>query len=144
VIACDGLNSRMRTRYADTIQPDIDTRQCRFVWLGTKKKFDAFTFAFEETEHGWFQAHMLPVRRRHLDLHRRDAGDVWRAAGLDDMSQEEGDRLLRALFANHLDGHALMSNAAHLRGSAMWIKFPRIVCESGCTGTIDGAAYPWC
>src|SRR5690606_40154817 len=53
----DGLNSRIRTRYAATYQPDIDLRQCRFVWLGTKKKFDAFTFAFEQTEHGWFQAH---------------------------------------------------------------------------------------
>ncbi len=55
VIASDGLNSRIRTRYADVYQPDIDTRQCRFVWLGTKKTFDAFTFAFEQTEHGWFQ-----------------------------------------------------------------------------------------
>ncbi|MET0857098.1 MAG: FAD-dependent monooxygenase, partial [Telluria sp.] len=26
VIACDGLNSRIRTRYADTYQPDIDNR----------------------------------------------------------------------------------------------------------------------
>jgi anthraniloyl-CoA monooxygenase len=43
VIASDGLNSRIRTRYADVYQPDIDNRQCRFVWLGTKKKFDAFT-----------------------------------------------------------------------------------------------------
>ena len=58
VIACDGLNSRIRTRYADVFQPDIDNRQCRFVWLGTHKTFDAFTFAFEQTEHGWFQAHV--------------------------------------------------------------------------------------
>ena len=57
VIASDGLNSRIRTRYADTFRPDIDMRDCRFVWLGTHKLFDAFTFAFEETEHGWFQAH---------------------------------------------------------------------------------------
>ena len=57
VIASDGLNSRVRTRYAATYQPDIDLRRCRFVWLGTHKLFEAFTFAFEETEHGWFQAH---------------------------------------------------------------------------------------
>src|SRR3546814_417849 len=57
VIAADGLNSRVRSRYADTYKPDIDTRQCRFVWLGTKQTFDAFTFAFVQTEHGWFQAH---------------------------------------------------------------------------------------
>src|SRR5690606_25797805 len=57
VIASDGLNSRIRTRYADTFNPDIDVRDCRFVWLGTEQTFDAFTFAFVETEHGWFQAH---------------------------------------------------------------------------------------
>ena len=50
VIAADGLNSRIRSKYADTFQPDIDLRRCRFVWLGTKKLFDAFTFAFEKTE----------------------------------------------------------------------------------------------
>ncbi len=43
-------------KYAATFQPDIDVRRCRFVWLGTHKLFEAFTFAFEETEHGWFQA----------------------------------------------------------------------------------------
>ena len=47
VIASDGLNSRIRTRYASTFEPDIDTRLCRFVWLGTHKTFDAFTFAFK-------------------------------------------------------------------------------------------------
>ena len=57
IIASDGLNSRIRGKYAGTYQPDIDLRDCRFVWLGTHKKFEAFTFAFEETEHGWFQAH---------------------------------------------------------------------------------------
>jgi anthraniloyl-CoA monooxygenase len=57
VIAADGSNSRTRTRYADAFRPDVDLRQCRFVWLGTKKRFDAFTFAFEETPFGWFQAH---------------------------------------------------------------------------------------
>ena len=57
VIASDGLNSRVRTRYADTFKPDVQLRACRFVWLGTHQRFDAFTFAFEQTEHGWFAAH---------------------------------------------------------------------------------------
>ena len=49
VIASDGLNSRIRTKYAATYQPDIDMRNCRFVWLGTHKLFETFTFAFEKT-----------------------------------------------------------------------------------------------
>ncbi|MDQ6882312.1 MAG: bifunctional salicylyl-CoA 5-hydroxylase/oxidoreductase, partial [Pseudomonadota bacterium] len=57
VIASDGLNSRIRGLHSRTFQPDIDLRQCRFVWLGTRRKFDAFTFALEETPWGWFQAH---------------------------------------------------------------------------------------
>ena len=73
VIACDGLNSRIRTRYAATFQPDVDLRRCRFVWLGTKKLFDAFTFAFERDRARLVPGARLPVRRRHLDLHRRDA-----------------------------------------------------------------------
>ena len=52
VIASDGLNSRIRTRYTATYQPDVELRHCRLVWLGTHKTFDAFTFAFEQTEHG--------------------------------------------------------------------------------------------
>ena len=58
VIASDGLNSRIRARYEPTYRPMIEARQCRFVWLGTTRKFDAFTFDFQETEHGWFQAHI--------------------------------------------------------------------------------------
>src|SRR3569832_18232 len=50
IIASDGANSAIRQKYAATYQPDIDLRDCRFVWLGTKKRFDAFTFAFEQTE----------------------------------------------------------------------------------------------
>ncbi|MBY0368756.1 MAG: FAD-dependent monooxygenase, partial [Burkholderiaceae bacterium] len=49
IIAADGLNSRIRQKYAATYQPDIDLRRCRFVWLGTTKLFDAFTFDFQKT-----------------------------------------------------------------------------------------------
>jgi len=129
VIACDGLNSRIRTRYADTYRPDIDTRHCRFVWLGTKKKFEAFTFAFEQTEHGWFQAHAYQYDGDTSTFIVEAPEQVWRAAGLEDMSQEESVAFCEKLFANYLDGNALMSNSSHLRGSAMWIKFPRIVCQ---------------
>jgi len=128
VIASDGLNSRIRTRYADSYQPNIEARQCRFVWLGTKKKFDAFTFAFKETPHGWFQAHIYQYDGDTSTFIVEAPETVWRAAGLEDMSQEQGIAFCEQLFADQLDGHALMSNAPHLRGSNMWIKFPRIVC----------------
>ncbi|MFL6658713.1 MAG: bifunctional salicylyl-CoA 5-hydroxylase/oxidoreductase [Massilia sp.] len=129
VIASDGLNSRIRKRYEATYQPQIEARHCRFVWLGTRKKFDAFTFAFKETEHGWFQAHIYQYDGDTSTFIVETPEEVWRASGLDAMSQEEGIAFCERLFADQLDGHALMSNASHLRGSAMWITFPRVVCE---------------
>lgn len=130
VIASDGLNSRIRTRYAGTFQPDIDTRRCRFVWLGTKKTFDAFTFAFEQTEHGWFQAHAYKFDADTSTFIVETPEEVWQAHGIEHMSQEDGVAFCERLFARHLDGHALISNAKHLRGSANWIRFPRVICQT--------------
>lgn len=129
IIAADGLNSRIRTRYAATYQPDIDLRLCRFVWLGTRKLFEAFTFAFEETEHGWFQAHAYRFDENTSTFIVETREDTWLAAGLDRMEKEEAIAFCERLFAKHLDGHPLISNAAHLRGSAQWIRFPRVVCQ---------------
>ena len=58
VVGADGVNSRVRAAHADVFKPDIDMRACKFIWLGTHQKFDdAFTFIFEETEHGWMWVH---------------------------------------------------------------------------------------
>jgi anthraniloyl-CoA monooxygenase len=130
IIASDGLNSRIRARYAATYQPDIDLRECRFVWLGTHKRFEAFTFAFEETEHGWFQAHAYQFDGDTSTFIVETPEAVWQKAGLDRMSKEESIAYCERLFAKYLDGQPLMSNAAHLRGSAQWIRFPRVVCRT--------------
>ena len=130
VIASDGINSPVRTRYADTFQPDIDTRRCRFVWLGTTKVFDAFTFAFVQTEHGWFQAHAYRFEDGLSTFIIETPEETWQAAGIGDMSQEEGIAYCEQLFAPWLDGHKLISNATHLRGAAIWIRFPRVICDT--------------
>ncbi|CDS53447.1 probable bifunctional hydroxylase/oxidoreductase [Polaromonas sp. CG9_12] len=128
VIASDGLNSRIRSRYAATYQPDVELRNCRFVWLGTHKTFDAFTFAFEQTEHGWFAAHAYPFDATTSTFIVETPEAVWKAHGLDQMSQQDGIAFCERLFAQYLDGNPLMNNATHVRGSAIWIRFPRVVC----------------
>ncbi|WP_298928097.1 bifunctional salicylyl-CoA 5-hydroxylase/oxidoreductase [uncultured Ramlibacter sp.] len=130
IIACDGLNSRIRSKYAASYQPDVDLRQCRFVWLGTHKKFDAFTFALEETEHGWFQAHAYQFDADTSTFIVEAPEEVWRKAGLESMEKEDAIAWCEKLFASTLDGHKLMSNASHLRGSAQWIRFPRVICKT--------------
>ncbi|MBC7380607.1 MAG: bifunctional salicylyl-CoA 5-hydroxylase/oxidoreductase, partial [Burkholderiaceae bacterium] len=130
VIASDGLNSRIRNRYAAQYQPDVDLRECRFVWLGTHRTFDAFTFAFEETEHGWFQAHAYKFDDNTSTFIVETPEAVWKAHGLDTMPQEEAIAFCERLFASYLGGHKLISNATHLRGSAIWIRFPRVMCKT--------------
>ncbi|MFN3565340.1 MAG: bifunctional salicylyl-CoA 5-hydroxylase/oxidoreductase [Burkholderiaceae bacterium] len=143
VIAADGINSRIRARYAEAFRPDVDTRRCRFVWLGTKKLFSAFTFAFEKTEHGWFQAHAYQYDGDTSTFIVETPEENWKRAGIDRMSQDEGIAFCEQLFAKYLDGHRLMSNAAHLRGSAIWIRFPRVVCASWVRwNDIDGRRVP--
>jgi len=130
IIAADGINSRIRERYAASFRPDTDLRLCRYVWLGTPRRFDAFTFAFAETEHGWFQAHAYQFDDTTSTFIVETPQDVWERAGLGAMSAEASIDFCAGLFADQLDGAPLLSNAKHLRGSAQWIRFPRITCAS--------------
>ncbi|MCB2135870.1 MAG: bifunctional salicylyl-CoA 5-hydroxylase/oxidoreductase [Rhodobacteraceae bacterium] len=129
VVASDGLNSRTRTEFAEAFRPDIDTRLCQFVWLGTKQTFgDAFTFIFEETAKGWVWAHAYQFDADTATFIVECSQKTFDAWGFGAMSQEESIAACESIFKDHLGGNALMTNARHIRGSA-WIRFPRVLCE---------------
>ncbi|RVT83314.1 bifunctional salicylyl-CoA 5-hydroxylase/oxidoreductase [Rhodobacteraceae bacterium CCMM004] len=129
VVASDGLNSKTRTEFKDTFRPDIDLRRCPFVWLGTHQKFDdAFTFIFEKTDRGWVWAHAYQFDDDTATFIVECSQATYDAWGFGEMSKEDSVAACEAIFADHLGGHSLMSNAAHIRGSA-WIRFPRVLCE---------------
>jgi anthraniloyl-CoA monooxygenase len=129
VLGADGLNSRARAAFAEAFAPDIDVRRCKFVWLGTRQKFDdAFTFIFEATEHGWVWAHAYQFEPETATFIVECSEETWRRFGFADMTREQSIAACEDIFASHLGGHELMSNAAHLRGSA-WINFPRVLCQ---------------
>ncbi len=130
VVACDGINSLVRTEYETVFRPDVDMRLCKFIWLGTHQKFDdAFTFIFEHTEHGWMWAHAYQFDDDTATVIVECTQQTWDAWGFEQMSKEETVATCERVFAAHLDGNALMSNASHLRGSAVWMNFPRVICE---------------
>ena len=130
VVGCDGINSLVRSEYADVFKPDIDTRRCKFIWLGTHQKFDdAFTFIFEKTEHGWVWAHVYQFDDNTATFIVETLPETWEKLGFAEMSKEDSVETCRKIFERHLGGHELMSNAEHLRGSAVWIQFPRVICE---------------
>ena len=136
VIASDGANSRFRDAQADAFGVDIDGRKNKFVWLGTDKVFDAFTFAFEETEHGWIWAHAYRFAPDASTFIVECSEETWARFGFDKMSQDESIAACEKLFAKYLDGHRLQSNATHLVGSAAWLNFRRIKCERWNAGNV--------
>ena len=129
VVAADGLNSKTRQHYADVFKPEIDERLCPFVWLGTTQKFaDAFTFIFEETEHGWVWAHAYQFDDNTATFIVECSQQTFDARGFGEMTQQRSIEVCQEIFKDYLDGHPLLTNAHHIRGSA-WIKFPRVLCE---------------
>ena len=128
IIASDGINSRIRGRYEAVFKPDVVARPNRYIWLGTHKLYDAFTFLFEKTEHGWFQAHIYKFDDATTTFIVECPEHVWLAHGLDQADQAQSIAFCEQLFANNLQGAKLMTNARHLRGSA-WLNFQRVKCE---------------
>jgi anthraniloyl-CoA monooxygenase len=135
IVAADGLNSRVRNQNPEVFGVDIDVRTNKYIWLGTKQSFDAFTFAFVETPHGWIWAHAYQFEPGASTFIVECSEATWRGLGFDAMDHDQTCRAAEGLFADWLGGHPLMSNARHLRGSA-WLNFPRVACSNWRDGKV--------
>ena len=135
VIASDGINSRIRSAFAQHFRPNLDTRKCRFVWLGTTLPLDAFTFIFEQTEHGWFTVHAYRFDEQTSTFIVECREETWLAHGLDRAETAQTLAFCERLFAPYLRGHKLMANSAHLRGRD-WINFTRVSNEHWTYGNL--------
>jgi anthraniloyl-CoA monooxygenase len=135
IVACDGINSKLRNRYAAVFEPQLAVRPNRFIWLGTEKNFDAFTFDFRRTEHGWFQAHIYKFDATTSTFIVETTEPTLAAHGLDCADPETSIAFCEDLFREVLGGAKLLSNARHLRDTA-WLNFKRLVCRrwSHCNG----------
>jgi anthraniloyl-CoA monooxygenase len=127
--AADGANSRLRDRYAEHFGVDVQVRRNKFFWFGTRKVFEAFTFAFEQTEAGWIWAHAYRFSDQLSTFIVEMDPETWAGLGFDAMDQPDAIAHCERIFARYLDGHPLMSNATHLPGPQAWLNFRRIVCS---------------
>ncbi len=127
IIASDGIGSKIRERYKDAFQPDLIVRPNRYIWFGTHKLYDAFTFDFQRTEHGWFQAHIYKFDATTSTFIVETTEETYLAHGLDKLDQEGSIAFGEKLFAEVLGGAKLLTNSRHLRGSA-WLNFNRLIC----------------
>jgi anthraniloyl-CoA monooxygenase len=127
IIASDGVGSKIRERYKDIFQPDMIVRPNRYIWFGTQKLFDAFTFDFQRTEHGWFQAHIYKFDATTSTFIVETTEETFLKHGLDKLDQDGSIAFSEGIFKDVLQGAKLMTNSRHLRGSA-WLNFSRLIC----------------
>ncbi|MER5943528.1 bifunctional salicylyl-CoA 5-hydroxylase/oxidoreductase [Streptomyces sp. NPDC001928] len=129
VVASDGVRSAARTTYADSFQPDLDERHCRYMWLATDKVFEAFTFIVAECDFGTVQVHAYPFDATRSTFIVEIDEDSWRRAGFAEYadrdhppgaSDEDSIRLCQEILADHLDGHRLIPN------NSKWIRFTTV------------------
>ncbi|MGA5140761.1 FAD-dependent monooxygenase [Streptomyces azureus] len=119
VVAADGVRSALRTRHAAHFGTEVTAGRNPYVWLGTTKVFDAFTFAFVETDHGWIWCYGYGYGPDRSTCVIECAPETWTGLGLDRASEDGGRALLEKLFAGVLDGHPLLGRS----GGTPWQTF---------------------
>ncbi|MFE6280847.1 FAD-dependent monooxygenase [Streptomyces sp. NPDC057877] len=118
VVAGDGVRSALRTRHADHFGTRLTAGRNRYIWLGTTKVFDAFTFAFTETAHGWIWCYGYGYGPDRSTCVVECAPETLTGLGLDRADEADGLALLEDLFADALDGHRLIA-----RPATRWLTF---------------------
>jgi anthraniloyl-CoA monooxygenase len=128
VVAADGANSAVRAALAGAFEPELETRHCKYMWLGTDLVFDAFKFYIEQTPHGVMQIHGYPYDASGSTFIVEMHDEVWRAAGFSSpplppgASDEASIERIRSLFGGILRGHAVHAN------NSKWISFGTLRC----------------
>ncbi|MEM6761394.1 MAG: FAD-dependent monooxygenase, partial [Pseudomonadota bacterium] len=124
IVACDGVNSRVREAFSADFDPETKFMNNRFCWMGSTRPMSEFNYFFRETEHGIICAHCYQYQpdRSTWVIEMDEA--CWQGHGFE-VDNEEGSRaILEEIFKEELDGHPLLLNRSH------WRKFPRIFCKN--------------
>ncbi|AZS35724.1 Salicyloyl-CoA 5-hydroxylase [Microbacterium lemovicicum] len=126
VIASDGVNSAVRRELSDAFGTEESERPFKYVWYGTDRPVDCFTFLFVDTPYGMFWAHIYPYDDTHSTFLVETDPETWRRAGLDDFaaarrvpgqSDERSMAFCEQIFAEYLGGHRLIGN------NSGWLNF---------------------
>ncbi|WP_410669636.1 bifunctional salicylyl-CoA 5-hydroxylase/oxidoreductase [Amycolatopsis sp. cmx-4-68] len=138
VVAADGVNSAVRAKHAETFRPSVETRRCRYIWLGTDLVFDAFKFHVLETPAGIMQIHGYPYGRDgstfilevQEDVWQRTFGPIAATSLKPGESDEKSISLIRELCADVLGGHRILAN------NSKWVSFGTVRCETWVHGNV--------
>ncbi len=130
VVGADGINSRIREGDRERFAPEVDLRPNRFVWMGSTRPFDAFTFFFKQTPHGVFIAHCYQYEAGQSTWVLETDPATFARAGLEGMGEAESAAFLEGVFAEELQGHRLITNRS------LWRQFPMIRCQNWVAGNV--------
>ncbi|HEY2206376.1 MAG TPA: FAD-dependent monooxygenase [Pseudonocardia sp.] len=122
VVAADGVNSRLRARHEDDFGTTVDSASNYYIWLGTHKLFDVFTFAFEKTAAGWVWLHGYQFDDTTSTCIIECSPETWKGLRLDTLDTDEGIALLEGVFARELGGNKLI-NQTGPNAKTSWLRF---------------------
>jgi anthraniloyl-CoA monooxygenase len=120
IVAADGAASLMRDRLSDQLQPQLDWRRNRFVWLGSTRPFPAFTFYFKSSPVGLWRAHAYQYAPGRSTFIVEAREETWKASGLGENDEQATVAYLERLFQDELQGHPLLANRS------IWRRFPTV------------------
>lgn len=118
IVGADGVNSLVRRSSETEFGASVRLLTNRFAWYGTTKRFETLTQTFVQDGLGCFNAHHYRYSPGlSTFIVEVDQANYLRA-GFDRMSEDETRATCERVFADTLDGHALISN------NSIWRQFP--------------------
>ena len=120
IVVCDGSNSAIREQFSDDFGTKIKLQKNKFVWLGSTKPLEAFTYFFKTTPHGTFVAHSYQYEKERSTWIFECTEDTWNKTGFETSDEATTISKISAIFVEELDGHPLISNKSH------WRQFPTV------------------
>jgi anthraniloyl-CoA monooxygenase len=124
IVACDGIASGIRTKYEKDFGTKIEMKKNRFVWLGSTKPLDAFTYFFRTTEFGTIVAHSYQYEEGMSTWIFECSDETWQKFNFEVTNEEDTITKISEIFKDELDGHPLISNKSH------WRQFPHVTNEN--------------
>ena len=124
ILATDGIASAIRTKYQKEFGTKIELKKNRFVWLGSTKPLDAFTYFFRSTPHGTIVAHSYQYEEGMSTWIFECSDETWQKHGFEVTNEEDTMTKIAEIFKEELDGHPLISNKSH------WRQFPHVTNEN--------------
>jgi 2-polyprenyl-6-methoxyphenol hydroxylase-like FAD-dependent oxidoreductase len=121
IVACDGMNSRMRLE-AEGFKTDARLGVNKYLWLGTNKVFEAFTYAFVHTDSGWIWAYGYGIGAGLSTFIVECSAETWAGLGFDALSAQDSLSLLEKLFERQLDDRPLLGQLQP-GTTAGWLNF---------------------